>query len=96
MTIAQAAPWLLDALTLWLTADQEIELRDIQELLKRGAAGAPGAIAPPGGEPAIAAGEGFIGSGEWIEEQEWLELERAARDNWPCDACGRRHCHCED
>ena len=81
-------PWLgpaallaMNALQLWLQGEQvvnETELRGlVGELVKGAGQGGTGQGAP-------------IGSGEWIEEQEWLETERAASGGH------HHHHHCED
>jgi len=72
--LVQAAPWVLDALQLWLTSDQEVEITELQRQMQRAyQAQQPGQGAAPG-----APASHPIGSGAWLEDLEWIETEWAA------------------
>lgn len=69
-----AAIWALQILQLWQAGEQEVELKTIEKALDVLKGQARGDVVEARYE-----GDAPIGSGAWIEEQEWLETEAAAR-----------------
>ena len=66
----------MDALMLWMTSDQEVEIGELQRQMgSRRASGDQGDTeqrdSPRCNDP-------LIGSAEWIDQMDWLETEGAA------------------